>query len=219
MQTGRDLVARDRLATGKGLVAFGGIDFGKAEGEAQTPSAPDLAQAADAKAARQGQLGAFDPLIHSGEEVDVIAETYSDRRSGEPNPILYNGPEATKANLKALAAPPRVLHLATHGFYLKTGSIAGQPLLQSGVALSGANGGLAGKTGPDGDTGILRAIEASGLNLFGAGLWCSRPVGPARVSLTTPKGSKACRAPFTWPAQKTSLSPSGTSMTKAPKNS
>jgi CHAT domain-containing protein len=173
MQTGRDLVARDRLVTGKGLVAFGGIDFGKAEGEAQTPSAPGLAQATDAKAAlkaRRGQLGAFDPLTHSGEEVDVIAETYSDRRSGEPKPILYKGPDATKAHIKALAAPPRVLHLATHGFYLKTGSIAGQPLLQSGVALAGANNGLSGKMGPDGDTGVLHAIEASGLNLFGTEL-------------------------------------------------
>jgi CHAT domain-containing protein len=174
MQTGRDLVTRDRTATGKGLVAFGGIDFGRGEGEAQTPSALGLMQAADTARAvldeTRGQLGTLQPLTHSGEEVDTISETYANRRSGEPKPVVYKGVEATKAKLKALAPPPRVLHLATHGFYLKTGSIAGQPLLQSGVALAGANNGLVGKTDSAGDTGILHALEAANLNLFGTEL-------------------------------------------------
>jgi CHAT domain-containing protein len=173
MQTGRDLVARDRIATGNGLVAFGGIDFGQGDKEAQPPAAAGLAQIAEGKVVldvTRGQIGWFKPLEHSGEEVDAIAETYGDRRSGEPKPIVYKGLDATKAKLKALVVPPRVLHLATHGFYLRTGSIAGQPLLQSGVSFAGANDGLAGKVGPDGDNGILHAIEASGLNLVGTEL-------------------------------------------------
>jgi CHAT domain-containing protein/Tfp pilus assembly protein PilF len=177
MQTGRDLVARDRIATGKGLVAFGGIDFGTIEEQAKDASTagltqvPNTGQVRAALRATQRQLGSFDVLKYSGDEVDAIAETYGDRRSDEPKPAIYKGLDASKGKLrKALAIPPRVLHLATHGFYLRTGSIPGQPLLQSGVALAGANKGLSGKIGPDSDTGILLAIETSGLNLVGTEL-------------------------------------------------
>jgi CHAT domain-containing protein len=81
---------------------------------------------------------------------------------------------------KQLVAP-RILHIATHGFFLedpgtavdgkaqpasRRASASAQvenPLLRSGLALTGANlrrGGLS-------DDGILTALEASGLNLWG----------------------------------------------------
>jgi len=64
----------------------------------------------------------------------------------------------------ALKSPPRVLHLATHGFYLP--GAAREPMLLSGIALAGANLELAGK----GADGILFALEAQGLNLEGTEL-------------------------------------------------
>ena len=63
-----------------------------------------------------------------------------------------------------------MLHLATHGYYLETGSIDGQPLLQSGITLAGANRALAGEVGPDGENGVLHAVEAQTLNLYGTEL-------------------------------------------------
>jgi CHAT domain-containing protein len=66
----------------------------------------------------------------------------------------------------ALKSPPRVLHLATHGFYRSGGEQEREPMLLSGVALAGANRSLAGK----GDDGILIALEAEGLNLEGTEL-------------------------------------------------
>ena len=84
--------------------------------------------------------------------------------------MLLTGAEATEGALKALAAPPRVLHLATHGYYLETGSVEGQPLLQSGITLAGANRALAGEVGPDGENGVLHAVEAQTLNLYGTEL-------------------------------------------------
>ena len=117
---------------------------------APRPSA-ELA-AADAAAAAiaetRSQIGGFGALPESGAEASHIAEAYAVFRPDEPAPVLLLGSDATEGALKGLAAPPRVLHLATHGYYLATGSIDGQPLLQSGVTLAGANRALAGGTGP-----------------------------------------------------------------------
>ncbi|MCI0614345.1 CHAT domain-containing protein [bacterium] len=93
---------------------------------------------------------------------------------------VLSGSQATEDSLKRVAAPS-ILHIATHGFFLTdtpestnssgdTRSISanakiGNPLLRSGLALAGAN--LHHKTGED---GILTALEASGLNLWGTKL-------------------------------------------------
>ena len=170
LQTGRDLVARDRPALGKGLVAVGGVDFGPRAGAAPETDVAAADAAAAAIAETRSQFGGFGALPESGAEASSIAETYAVFRPDEPAPVLLLGAEATEGALKGLAAPPRVLHLATHGYYLATGSVDGQPLLQSGVTLAGANRALAGGTGPDGENGVLHAIEAQTLNLYGTEL-------------------------------------------------
>jgi CHAT domain-containing protein len=84
-------------------------------------------------------------------------------RPDEPTDI-WKGADASKSRLMELKASPRVLHLATHGFYRPNESR--EPMLLSGVALAGANLELAG-TGTD---GLLFALEAEGLNLDGTEL-------------------------------------------------
>jgi CHAT domain-containing protein/Tfp pilus assembly protein PilF len=109
---------------------------------------------------------------------------------------LLTGAEATESAVKQLSAP-RVLHIATHGFFLSEpsadaagsakastrGLIANvkieNPLLRSGLALANANSRSSGN-----DDGILTALEASGLNLWGTKLVvlsaCDTGVGEVR---------------------------------------
>lgn len=112
-----------------------------------------------------------------------LAATMLEARSIQnlfPDWTFLTGAEATESSLKKITAP-RILHIATHGFFLEDEKIGGEfqpttdnsskqneienPLLRSGLALAGANQ-------RDGvkDDGILTALEASGLNLWGTKL-------------------------------------------------
>lgn len=93
---------------------------------------------------------------------------------------VLTGTQASESSLKHLSAP-WILHIATHGFFLSdrlspasnfgrpelTSANAGaDPLLRSGLAFSGANL----RNVATGDDGILTALEASGLDLWGTKL-------------------------------------------------
>jgi CHAT domain-containing protein/Tfp pilus assembly protein PilF len=108
-----------------------------------------------------------------------------------PEASLLLQQEATEAALKRARAP-RILHIATHGFFLsdqqapteeeggalgndpslnsdlrlnKWAAYVEEPLLRSGLALSGAN------RNKDGDDdGVLTALEVAGLDLWGTKL-------------------------------------------------
>ena len=82
---------------------------------------------------------------------------------------VISGAAATEAALKRVAGP-RVLHVATHGFFLQpeeesTARVPENPLLRSGLLLAGANRRESGT-----EDGILTALEASGLDLGGTKL-------------------------------------------------
>jgi CHAT domain-containing protein len=100
--------------------------------------------------------------------VEEVAAWYKARRPDEPAEI-WSGAEASKARLMALETPPRVLHLATHGFYLPGQS--SEPMLLSGIALAGANREVAATSAEAaGKEGLMFALEAEGLNLDGTEL-------------------------------------------------
>ncbi|HEY9284886.1 MAG TPA: CHAT domain-containing protein, partial [Pyrinomonadaceae bacterium] len=99
-----------------------------------------------------------------------------------PGVKVLTGAQASEGALKAVSGPS-VLHVATHGFFLPDrpradvaltrGTVAGDaapagenPLLRSGLALAGANTGRA----ADGEDGVLTALEAAGLDLWGTKL-------------------------------------------------
>ncbi len=122
----------------------------------------------------------FPPLPGTAEEAQALKAIV-----GDATMLLQT--QATEAALKRLNRP-RILHIATHGFFLENQSpptnegrglklmqlggaepMAGRienPLLRSGLALAGANL----RKGNDEDDGILTAQEAAGLNLWGTKL-------------------------------------------------
>ena len=99
-----------------------------------------------------------------------------DRRA-LPGSDTADGRQATKAAVERLQAP-RILHIASHGFFLE--KAVDNPLLRSGLALAGANL----RTAAHEDGGILTALEASALNLWGTKLVtlsaCDSGVGEVR---------------------------------------
>jgi CHAT domain-containing protein len=113
----------------------------------------------------------FAPLVSTAREGRAIKALF-------PEATFLSGASATKAALMAVDAP-RFLHIATHGFFLGSPAAFENPLLRSGLALSGANVAAA-RRGP----GILTALEASNLNLWGTKLVtlsaCDTGVGEVR---------------------------------------
>jgi CHAT domain-containing protein len=121
----------------------------------------------------------FAPLGGTALEAHAIQSLF-------PDAHVLTGAQATKSALKGIDAPS-ILHIATHGFFLEdtpdvsspnkakpapndTRSVHGgaaieNPLLRSGLALSGAN-----VTKTSSEDGILTALEASNLNLWGTKL-------------------------------------------------
>jgi CHAT domain-containing protein/Tfp pilus assembly protein PilF len=80
-----------------------------------------------------------------------------------PGVTVLTGAAATESAVKQVHAP-RILHIATHGFFLQNPQID-NPLLRSGLALAGANGAAGAK-----EDGILTALEAAQLDLWGTRL-------------------------------------------------
>jgi CHAT domain-containing protein/tetratricopeptide (TPR) repeat protein len=105
-------------------------------------------------------------LLATADEADAIATQL-------PQALNLQGLDATEAALKQVNRP-RFLHIATHGFFESRNSsgnlqevvLTDNPLLRSGLVLSGVN---VGQSGTDED-GIVSALEVSNLNLLGTQL-------------------------------------------------
>jgi tetratricopeptide (TPR) repeat protein len=182
LQTGRDLLRPAADHPARGLLALGGIDFGAPPTDTGPQDSPirgldEVGRGLAAVNCAAKTFPAFSQLPATAGEVKEVMEWYHSRHADEPAEI-WTGSDASKARLMALRTPPRVLHLATHGFYLPNQSCdlpnrSREPMLLSGIVLAGANRRAAG-TGDNvagsGNEGLLFALEAEGLNLDGTEL-------------------------------------------------
>jgi hypothetical protein len=160
--TGRDLVREvpKSPTVARSPVVFADPVFGPMEmsgGDASQRSAP---------ARSRRSVGArFEPLPGTAAEARAIKQVV-------PDATIYQGDRATETMLKAVAGP-RILHLATHGFFLEDQVPAqaapamsdDDPMLRSGLVLASVNERRSGV-----DDGVLTALEAAGLDLAGTQL-------------------------------------------------
>jgi CHAT domain-containing protein len=136
----------------------------------------------------------FGPLPGVGDEVRALRDLL-------PEAAFLVGEQATEAAMRQVSGP-RLLHVATHGFFLQSDDTgpagapatpagpagtrlgrwaawAENPLLRSGLALAGANQGRSGT-----DDGVLTALEMASLDLWGTRLVvlsaCDTGVGEVR---------------------------------------
>lgn len=164
--TGRDLVRMLAARPPPGPAAlFANPAFGASQAGARTSR--------DSVTAGQDLASVyFAPLAGTAGEARQIHALFPDLE-----PRL--GADATERALRNLRAP-RILHIATHGFFLQDRDApVDNPLLRSGLAFAGANEATTGR-----DDGILTALEAAQLNLWGTKLVtlsaCDTGVGVVR---------------------------------------
>jgi len=176
-----------RTPHGSGLLAIGGVEFGT------PPANRDRTRSGAAASGRlEGDCdrfydATFRPLPESRREVEEIAKTWGD----EATVTLMTSTQATENAFKRSAPGKRVIHLATHGFFLdpnrclqelaSSRGIGGlettvrprprpafdqaSPLLLSGLALAAAN--RRSEATPHEEDGILTAEEVASLDLRG----------------------------------------------------
>jgi CHAT domain-containing protein len=186
LTTGRDLLRLQVARSSKSApLVVANLLFGETQPNLIAKGGyPNLKSSSNVSRRRSVTTGAdldtiyFAPLPGTAMEARTIQSLFPDTR-------LLSGAQATKASLKHVDAP-KMLHFATHGFFLQdvptsegtkgkpsaTNASSSQrpaaidnPMLRSGLALSGAN-----LTKGNSEDGILTSLEASGLNLWGTRL-------------------------------------------------
>jgi CHAT domain-containing protein len=195
--SGRDLLHDFKPSGNPQTVVYANPDFGSKS--ASPIEKREIAVALRSVEMRDLEKISLPPLPGTAAEADAIA-----KRAGKPIKVFL-GPDASEAELRTLNSP-RILHLATHGFFLpeidlgKTndsflreqeipkGKLV-NPMHRSGLALSGAQTTLLawsrGEVPPTETDGIVTAEEVGGLKLEGTTLVvlsaCETGSGEARA--------------------------------------
>jgi CHAT domain-containing protein len=167
-EEGRYLVERytfNYLASGRDLLSLGRGETSRAPAMIFADPAFDervaeAAAAADApqRRSRDFRSARFDRLPGTAAEAQTLKRVL-------PDAAVLTGSAATETAAKGIHGP-RILHIATHGFFLEDAAAdAEDPMLRSGLVFAGVNASGSGQ-----DDGVLTALEASGLDLRGTRL-------------------------------------------------
>jgi CHAT domain-containing protein len=226
LASGRDLL-RTRETLAKGTVVFAGPDF-KLEAAERLAQAEKVLNKKPTALATRGQHGTtlrsagFKALPGAAAEAIDIQKNLGKSAHGPVK--TYVGADALEEVLKSIPAP-RVLHLATHGFFLDReiappesteemdGAGAGSarkrltrlenPLLRSGIVLAGANT-IGDMDGPsNAEDGWVMAEEIALLNLHGTELVVLSACQTGLGDIKTGEGVQGLRRAFLYAGART----------------
>jgi CHAT domain-containing protein len=183
LSTERDLIETSDAPVGSGLLAVGGAAYDLPQSAARG----GVVRSGDCRTTGKLQ---FEDLPGTRAEIQDIARLWATRAGASVTTstgdvTMLSGRAASKGAVSRASVGRRVLHFATHGFFLggpctaapgttrgvggvasstRVRAVADSPLLVSGLAFAGANRPAA--RGRQAD-GILTAEEVAGLNLQG----------------------------------------------------
>lgn len=185
LSSARDIVLPPTGSATSSSAIFAGPDYGDTEADANTKS-----RGIDLK---DVYFGALPGALAEGEQIDKLFGKKKSSSSAQ----LFVKDQATEQQITAITSP-KILHLATHGFFLEDvvvkedpnalnrGFMVGvldkplapatqngpieNPLARSGLAFANANFGVQGIKQADNTDGILTALEVLNLNLEGTDL-------------------------------------------------
>jgi len=193
LTSSRDLLPSRIPAAKGGYMINAGPDYNTEEvtGKEVLEKARSRSASPDVQAAVRGMSGMrglrFDPLPGAEKEGQLIQKTVEGQ--GKPTAI-YSKANAQEKVLREMQQPPEVLHIATHGFFLKADDTlrkrllklqrssdfqfpppGDNPLLRAGLAFAGINSNaqVLGDIDTDND-GVLTALEVLSLDLTGTRL-------------------------------------------------
>ncbi len=209
LTSGRDLLRQPDTSAANPPLIFANPQYDQ-PGQTQ-PGAVYLAQRGANQVATDLAQLSFGPLAATAPEATAIQALL-------PAAKVFTGDAATENQLKQLSRP-QLLHLATHGFFLRNtsqaagrdqrGSIllsdnsqdfSGNPLLRSGLALAGFNLRKSGS-----EDGVLTALEVSGLDLRGTQLVVLSACQTGLGDVATGEGVYGLRRAFTLAGAETQL--------------
>ena len=192
LTSSRDLIPSERRRAVGDYLIMAGPDYDATNRE-ETASIAEVSalQAKRSQTLRGAGSGlrglSFLPLPGAEKEGEIIAETIENL---DLERTIYNRAQAEEAVVGALSESPRVLHIATHGFFLQPDQNlrnrllslqrgadlqlpppGDNPLLRAGLAFAGINkkAPLLGEIDP-GNDGVLTALEVLDLQLSGTHL-------------------------------------------------
>jgi CHAT domain-containing protein len=180
--SGRDLLRESKPSNNPMTVVFANPDFDR-------PAVTQATGSSSAVVLREHERGDLQSKFFSALRGTTDEAAALEKRGGKAVKVFV-GPDATEAELSQVSSP-RVLHLATHGFFLPEIELGKQtnplqqpseipktklenPMHRSGLALAGAQCTLQawsrGEVPPIENDGIVTAEEVGGLKLDGTWL-------------------------------------------------
>lgn len=194
LSVGRDIaIKKDRIHSSENLLVLGDPDFDATVADRLATSERMLAanevayenpyQARNIRSTCSSlhEINA-NPLSSSRSEVNTISDLFKIKNPGQSVTLML-GVAASEERLKKDVKNHRVIHIATHGYFIDGScatknskritddTYAGEnPLLLSGLLLAGANLHGAGADISGAEDGILTALEVSAMDLHGTNL-------------------------------------------------